>query len=230
MSGGSQMAIRYLAEWSSIHQILLLPDLDLALDIVQRKRCAHIAYTVFMDKVESNRCEQAGVSTPIAAKYFTSDLTPLITEAQNKIHKINYEMDQIAAEVQKLGILAGEKKKEVREAEKVDYSAMMRSINNEKRKIEQWLDENAVNQEVVIILCIFIKHIQDDLYFDDEIRDKTVRIENEMANIQRKQHELMEFDQAEEHNEEDLTELKNTKETLNGFIAELKAGKSIVVR
>ena len=56
-----------------------------------------------------------------------------------------------------------------------------------------------------------------------------MRIEEEMANIRRKEHELMEFDQAEEHNEEDLTALKNTKETLNGFIADLKKGKPIVV-
>ena len=83
-------------------------------------------------------------------------------------------MDQIAAEVQKLGILAGEKKKEVREAEKVDYSAMMRSINNEKRKIEQWLDMNAVNQEVVIILCFFLSSIS-RMIFILTIKSETIR-------------------------------------------------------
>merc|ERR1712062_559668 len=210
---GGKMAIRYLSEWLSIHTILIIPTLEEALDLVQAKREASYAYTLFNDRVETNRCQQSGISHNLKAKYFSFDVSGLINETKSKINNIRSNIQELDGKIKELNRQAAEKKKELN-IPKPDYDDLLRNIRSEDRKIRYWIQEHDVHKE-------------DDLYYDSEIQDRKIRIEEENRNIELFKRQMAQSDQDQNINLKKYKKYSANKDQLTENIMNLNNGKLI---
>lgn len=187
------MVERYLCEWNSIQQLLIIPDQDECQRLIQTNHVARFAYTFkgqMYDQSSYNPCSREN----LRAVKFASDVSGLIERAkqdywENEKNKKNVEEERakVVEEIDQLGETV-QQKQILQSKREIDI------LTNEKRKTEDWIDANDITHQY-------------DSYYVTEIQERRSKIMEENQRLLKCEDHIETYNEQLQKVQEDIEAL-----------------------